>query len=1176
MKKSALLEYVLYCADKLMNFIGREAMTSDYFLLSVLQVISDRNNKRLPDKINTAETHQELLEVDLLLVQYNFDIEEAVRGIAVSVRSDEYHPSVDELVFGKFNYNAEKKAVQMDKKEIDVSVYVNMILYEPSKLIKKYIFGDDGTPSKPSSEQFQSTGFLEFTEERKTKHFTEMSFEDWFYDDVETEKSKASEEKAESNSIEKKDDIFGVKGLAETVEKTRAIQKFLLDSIFGQDQAVNSFVSGYFQAQLMSKCGRESRKSQATFLFAGPPGVGKTFLAEKAAEALQLPFRRFDMSEYSDKEANIEFCGSDQVYHGHKKGNVTSFVSENPRCVMLFDEIEKAHINVIYLFLQILDAGRIRDNNTDEEVSFSDAILIFTTNAGKNLYDDTSISNLSAIPRKKILKALSTDINPTTGVPLFPAAICSRFASGNIVMFNRLGAHNLFTIAKRELNNNISGLERSTGLKLNLDEKVPAAIILAEGGNADARTVTGRANAFFHEELYELFRLLVSEPSTADTLKTININVSIDGENREISDMFVNPAKPEILVFAEADKFASVAETLDSIEVHFTESIEQAKEILFNYDISVILCDVCCNPRQSEKRVLNVEDIASEGRDFLLYALSRYSIPVHLLQGKDNDINREEFLSFVKLGVQDILTFKGGDAGIFKKSVLEKCNIAYQQSNMLKLERENKVISYKTSQSISKSREVAEITLFDFKLSLAADIGDSKNILDNISKPDICFDDVIGAVDAKRELSYFVEYLKDPVKYVRKGVRAPKGVLLYGPPGTGKTLLAKAMAGESDVTFLTAEGNQFLKRYVGEGATAVHDLFASARKYAPSILFIDEIDAIGKDRAQMLQSDSTGDVLTAFLTEMDGFKTDTTKPVFVLAATNYEVEQGKGRSLDPALLRRFDRCIYVDLPSKDERKRFLYAKAKSCKMVDLSDEQIDNIAVRSTGMSLAELDSVFELALRNAIYTEGGNVDDASFEDAFETFNSGEKKQWSFDSLERTARHEAGHALMCWIGGEKPSYLTVVARGSHGGYMQHSDSEDKGLYTKNELLAKIRTSLAGRAAEIVYYGSVDGISTGAAGDLYSATRIAEQMICKYGMDEEIGLSYLDEHNSNSLYANDIRQRVNEILTKELNTAVNAVSENRNAIDKLVEALLDRNHLKENEIDSIIDKYVKRA
>ncbi len=1167
LKKSALLEYLMDRAEKLKEKDGKKSVSANYFFVSLLQVMWDRSHNELPDNINDEISLKELDEVNSLIGKYNFNLEKSLDGILMSVHDAGYVSYMDEIVFGKINYSAEAKTKQLNREVIDAYVFVLLILDEPTAAIKKYIMdkapaAEDipadipiGRPASAASEAVSEPEPESETEDG-TDAFEEML-------KILRERHRAAKEASGKEEAD-----LGIKRLAKTVESTKRIQNLLLDSVFGQDQAINSFVSGYFQAELMAHSRKGTTKPQATFLFAGPPGVGKTFLAEKAAEALELPFMRFDMSEYSDKEANLEFCGSDKVYKNGQPGNVTSFVAGNPHCVLLFDEIEKAHINIIHLFLQILDAGRIRDNYTDEEVSFSNSVIIFTTNAGKNLYSDTSVSNLSSLPRKKILRALATDVNPETNIPLFPAAICSRFASGNVVMFNHLGASNLFTIARRELQNNITGFARSTGINIQIDDKVPTAIILSEGGKADARTVKGRSNSFFHEELYELFRLLATDAGVVEKLKTIKVNVSIGSGDPEISKMFINPSKPEVLIFAAPERVETVIAPLNNVVFHVTDKIDEAKEILFNNDISVILCDVFCNPRSEEKDLLNVEDITSDGRDFLMYAVSRYSIPVDLLQGENGEISREEFLSFAKLGVQNIISLKAGKKNSFEKQVLEKCKIAYQQGNMLKLARENKIISYKTSQTISRNKKTAEITLFDFKLSLATDVDDSKNILDNVSKPNIHFADVIGAEDAKRELTYFVEYLKDPVKYIRKGVRAPKGVLLYGPPGTGKTMLAKAMAGESDVTFLTAEGNQFLKRYVGEGSESVHELFASARKYAPSILFIDEIDAIGKDRNSTAANDATGDVLTAFLTEMDGFNTDTTKPVFVLAATNYEVEQGKGKSLDPALLRRFDRRIYVDLPTKEERKRFLYMKASNGKMISLSDEQIENIAVRSTGMSLAELDSVYEMALRNAICSEGCIVDDDAFEEAFETFNGGEKKQWSRDTLERTARHEAGHALLCWLAGEKPSYLTIVARGDHGGYMQHSDGENKGLFTKAELIEKIRTSLAGRAAEIVYYGQEEGISTGASGDLYSATNIAEQMICKYGMDEEIGLSYLSDNDKSSLYYNEIRKRTNEILSFELKNTIALILENRRAIDKMVEALLEKNHLKENEIDAI--------
>ena len=1220
-KQSLLLQHVFARAEEMYTNDGRGAMTADYFMLAFLQTLQEKSADQLSRRFKGTAVSEEISAAESLLSAYPFECDAAIARIAEWIHDVSYSVTWDEMTFTDIEHAVSASA---GDKPLDVPMYIKRILEQPTEAIKLNILSsatpaadglsaswvsemesllavldektvpaeDDAVsapatpvemPAVPLAEDedecdVQPTGVLATsTEDEIAAALAASGFaqaEETPAPKSPTPADELDEEREATDATPPADarpdkhekSESGAERLARTVKETHAIQKKLLETVYGQDQAINAFVSGYFQAKLM-ECSRTGiTKPQATFLFAGPPGVGKTFLAESAARALKLPYCRFDMSEYSDKEANIEFCGSDKVYKNAKAGNVTSFVAAHPRCVLLFDEIEKAHINVIYLFLQILDAGRIRDNFTDEEVSFSNAVIIFTTNVGKNLYEDPSVVNLSALPRKQILKGLSTDVDPITRAPLFPSAICSRFASGNVVMFNHLDASNLFTIAERELEKNVEGFSRSTNIAVEIDSKVSAAIMLSEGGKADARTVKGRANAFFHEELYELFRLLSSQKmNIAPTqLAKINIDVTLTGATDDIRAMFVNSKKPEVLVFAGGAMERAVKRALGDITCYVTGSVEEARSILFNHDISIVLCDINCGLVKTEQQLLNSEDVRSVGRDFLTEALAKYDYPVYLLQSSKNEISAEEFLSFAKIGVRDILTV--GKTGGFAEQVLAKCEVAYQQKNMHRLARENKVLTYKTYQTVSTDKTEATIHIFDFRLELAADTEDSKSILSSVSKPNIHFADVIGAKDAKEELAYFVEYLKSPVEYMRKGVRAPKGVLLYGPPGTGKTLLAKAMAGESDVTFLRAEGNQFLKRYVGEGAQAVHELFAAARKYAPSILFIDEIDAIAKDRNN--GGESSSDVLTAFLTEMDGFHTDTARPVFVLAATNYDVTPGTARSLDPALLRRFDRRIYIDLPDKGERRRYLEMKAAQYQAVSLSAEQIENIAIRSTGMSLAELESVFEMALRNTIRTKTGVVDDAVFEEAFETFNSGERREWKKETLTRTARHEAGHALLCWIGGEKPSYLTIVARGDHGGYMQHGDHENKGTYTKGELLARIRTALAGRAAEIVYYGDEDGISTGASGDLQSATRIAEQMICNYGMDDAVGMSFVSTRELDTGYGQVVRERVNTLLRAELANAIAIIRENKAAMDGMVLALLERNHLKEQEIDEI--------
>lgn len=313
------------------------------------------------------------------------------------------------------------------------------------------------------------------------------------------------------------------------------------------------------------------------------------------------------------------------------------------------------------------------------------------------------------------------------------------------------------------------------------------------------------------------------------------------------------------------------------------------------------------------------------------------------------------------------------------------------------------------------------------------------------------------------------------------------------------------------------------------------------------------------------QSSSGGeDVLTSFLTEMDGFSTDPTKPVFVIAATNFDVTPGTAKSLDAALLRRFDRRIYIGLPGKEDRIRFLNMKRSQNPALAVSDDEIENLAVRATGMSLAALDSVLDFSLRIAIREGKKQVTDDIIEEAFETFNYGEAKKWDVSELERTARHEAGHAMLCYLSGETPSYLTIVARGNHGGYMQHADNEGKGIYTRDELLARIRTSLGGRAAEIVCYGETDGISTGASGDLASATSIAMRIVCSYGMDEDFGLAVFD-----AAPTPEVRAAVNAILHTQMSEAIRLISENRAKLDALVDALMSKSSLTAAAIERIL-------
>ena len=383
-------------------------------------------------------------------------------------------------------------------------------------------------------------------------------------------------------------------------------------------------------------------------------------------------------------------------------------------------------------------------------------------------------------------------------------------------------------------------------------------------------------------------------------------------------------------------------------------------------------------------------------------------------------------------------------------------------------------------------------------------------------------------------------------------------------------MLAKAMAGEAKVAFIATEGSSFVNKYQGSGAEAVRKLFNRARKYAPAIIFIDEIDTIGRQRTGESNTAGAEAALNALLAEMDGIRTDPKKPVFVLAATNYMTDGSSGGigTIDPALARRFDKKIRVGLPNKENRRQFLEMKLKEIEPHNVSYPQISQIVDRSVGMSLAELNKVVESAKRDAMKAET-NLGDSIFNEAFETYvNGAQEGTWKKEYLEKVAVHEAGHAVVSYKVGHAPSYITIVARGNHGGYMQY-EKEDMPMFTRKQLLDQIKICLGGRAAELIYYKE-DGLTTGVSDDLKQATEIAKSIVCKYGMDEEMGLIALSKEDlMNPVIAEKLYTKVKNILAEQLEETKKILGTSKAVIDAMKQRLLDKNQLEAMEIEDII-------
>lgn len=962
------------------------------------------------------------------------------------------------------------------------------------------------------------------------------------------------------------------RSLSGLTEKVKEYQKELRKSVFGQDNAISIFTTGYFRAELSGMIDKTLKTPKATFLFAGPPGVGKTFLAEKIAELLKTKYKRFDMSEYADEQSIMELCGINPSYKDAKEGALTGFVKKNPNCVLLFDEIEKANFKAIHLFLQILDAGILRDSYHDEEVSFRNAVIIFTTNAGRKIYEGSQTTNLSGISRKTILRALESDIDPKTGISAFPAAICSRFATGNVVMFNHMEAHSLRSVAEEEIGKKIKAIRNETGIECMIDKDIYSCILFAEGGKADARTVKSRAEAFLGTELYELFRLLSNEHTghRIDEIKRINFGIDIPENRKMIKALFANDVKAEILAFTDTKNGARLKELLPGYNITVASSVSAAMNQLRKKDVNLIFCDLTVGSRGKNKDILNAEDINSEGRDFFRAVFRSTDAPIFILYDEETPYSDEEKFSLEREGARGFISM--GDSEALKGSVTEICEKIHQQRSMTDLARSNKIVTYETSQAVSDDGTTADIRIYDIKLETAIDAEDTVNILSNISRPDVHFSDIIGVKEAIAALKGFTDYLCDPKAFRRKEIQAPKGILLYGPPGTGKTMLAKAMACECGVTFISASAERFLKKYRGEGEAAVRELFSTARKYAPTVVFVDNIDVIAReDRGD---SSSSGSILTALLSEMDDFGSDGRKPVLVLAATNYDLEEGNSNFLSAELYSKFERPIRLNLPDKEERLKYIKSRMSNTEVFDVSPKKQENIAARSIGMSCAQLKAVFDRSARSIVNRKNEKVTDQMIEDSFESYNFGGEKHWNDSEMERTARHEAGHAFICWQSGVTPSYMTIVARGDHGGYVMPSVDENQGVRTKSQLLSEIRTTLGGRAAEMIYYGGEDGCSTGVSGDLKKATEIARNMVCSYGMGGGAFAFISEKELESESTASMVRNAVNEILEREMENALEIIRQNKDAVDSLVKRLLKDNHLSGSEINEVLSKKQK--
>lgn len=458
----------------------------------------------------------------------------------------------------------------------------------------------------------------------------------------------------------------------------------------------------------------------------------------------------------------------------------------------------------------------------------------------------------------------------------------------------------------------------------------------------------------------------------------------------------------------------------------------------------------------------------------------------------------------------------------------------------------------------------------------------SRAILNENKDNSITFKDVAGLKEEKEELTEIVDFLRNPQRFIKMGARIPKGVLMVGPPGTGKTYLSKAVAGEAKVPFYSISGSDFVEMFVGVGASRVRNMFEEAKKNSPCIIFIDEIDAVGRQRGTGLGGghDEREQTLNQLLVEMDGFSSN--EGIIVMAATN------RPDILDKALLRpgRFDRTVYIGLPDVREREAVLLIHTKNKPMS--KDIDLTSIAKETAGFSPADLENVTnEAALLAARNHSDTITNDDLQEAAIKVIAGPEKKSKVVIERERvlTAYHEAGHAItQSLIEGMDPvGMITIVPRGQAGGFTSFIPQEDRSFMTKNEMLNEIVTLLGGRAAEKIV---LDDISTGASNDIQRATKIAKEMVTTYGMSDLLGPVSFSQEDSKPFVGRDIGHQkaysektaveidneVINIISTSYDKSIKILEDNIAILHELAKELLEKETVKKEQVKEIIDKY----
>ena len=963
-------------------------------------------------------------------------------------------------------------------------------------------------------------------------------------------------------------------------ERASKLRESLKKDVIGQDEAIVMLSEGY----LGSIRKEQPSGLRCIFTFLGPPGVGKTMLAERFAAALtEVERERYDTTKISmeaagDQETLIAtLFGVQQAYKGSSPGLLHDRIAANPRQVIIFDEIEKAPSTIIQSLLTLLESGKFTDRHENDPVDLSRCFVVFTTNLGQDIFASRNRSGIlrgssftsddlfDLLSSAKRREAVHYEDAPSALAPEF----VSRLRKGRAVLFNQLTGSDYLRLI-----DTVTGNAPPPHFYIGPGTK--EIFLLSLLPDISPRRLTSEC-AVFHERLVRESIQNCPDLVAADPDKfTIIVGDKLESESETIFDQIKSDQQLELLIldndnrmstFIERYKEANYGETKPSVSLIRNPSEIADAIVRNNPDIVLIDLDLPELNQPGEGFLRVHRDILRNAPEIPIVFFSESSECKEKVQKIMNQGGARAFFSFKQ--VSDEIQIEDEHyrfSTILSNVLLEKMMKSLIRSRRsLDLEIRYEYVEY-------EGRKKIDAYVTTLKPRQVVSMADGVNGFSPAEIPDVTFDDVYGLARAKERLQDAISFMKDPAPLRAFGVKPPSGFLLAGPSGTGKTHIARAVANAADCVFYALSAGELESKWAGEGEERIRKLFVAARRYAPAVIFIDEIDAIAGNRSASSGSANGVKMLNQLLVCMDGFS-DHHAPVLILAATN------RPESLDPAILRpgRFDETIRIEPPDAKARQE-MFSKRLEGKPIDEEVKQaLPRLVCRTAGMSPAQLDRILREACYLAVRDNRTTLSLADLEAACNLVRYGANRRDIMipeSEKRQTAWHEAGHAVahLSLFPDDRLDFVSIIPNEQGAlGFASWRSNESRHTSSIQDFRNRIVVALAGREGERLCPGAGDAaINTGASSDYEQATSLAWQAVSTYGFDETYG-TYNSEAvpaSVQSSMALEIKPRVDELLKSCLEKTRELLKTNAAHHSAIAEALVAKEALEGEEVERL--------